>query len=788
MKLRNAIISLLLSFGFITGSWAAPSKIPSSRHVKYLFSAGDRRDYSAAVQRNHQQYATHRGVKYQFFDLEKKDSPVMLALGRKQKYWAKIVILQKAMENPKIPEGSWVAWADDDITFNDINYNKTMMDRVIEKYGKNKSVLVAKEENDWAFLNTGIMLVKKGKDGRAVLQELMQKSDNHKFGYQSQAEHSFHEQGALKELYLGRKGNYDTTPYGTPLKEYVGLIPQRDGDTNFNNFRRKSHRDEARNMYLVYNDSDEAKAKDSDAFIHHTGMSMTLRASMIHETLAGIDKQNEQILTHASGFSEPPAADKQHRQELASAFVFSKPPATEKQLRHEQARDRKERRAAAKTRMEMERQRKSAFVLPEPPPTEEQLMQEQARDRKEKRAAAKAKIKKMQEEKSKAREEEEKAKAEAEARKQAEAEAKAAAEQQLLYKTLLAAQLKENAETSLQGLQSLGSASSMMMMTTLSGLSSVMSSYRSGRAFSFGMASIDDIPASEMLASTAPTARSPVISRETGSWHNFVQVHMMKGNRNSVNGLPGGSISGQGLSTGVFCQLSPEMVAGMMFSVSKNAMGFDQGGSGKVSSISAGPFISYSLDNWHIDAALSVSRDNYEVRRKGIGSELKSEFSGTSLTGYLGTGYDIHLDHWTQGLTLTPMAELMLIHSRHGDYREQGSAQEALQVKSASNRQLIGRLGFEAGYLFPNLEKPTEIKTRFGVQHQKMSSQSTSYQLPTGTEEQIRIPAMSERSFFTGLGIQRQLGEHSRIALNYTGNHSARGNSHGFQLEFEKKL
>lgn len=156
----------------------------------------------------------------------------------------------------------------------------------------------------------------------------------------------------------------------------------------------------------------------------------------------------------------------------------------------------------------------------------------------------------------------------------------------MLHKTLLMAQIKEEAETGIQGLQSLGTAHSMMMLTALSGLSSAMSSYRSGRAFSFGMASIDDIPVSEMLASTGPI-RSSVISREAGSWHNFVQLHVMNGNRNSVNGL----------SAGVFYQFNPELVAGMILSVSKNSMSFNQGGNGKVSSISVGPFISYTLNN-----------------------------------------------------------------------------------------------------------------------------------------------------------------------------------------------
>ena len=831
MKLRNAICSFLLTLGFMTGAFAEPVNIPKSEHVKYLFSAGEKRDYSEVIQENHKRYSEHRGVHYRFFDLNDKQSPVFQELGSKQKYWAKIVILGGALNSPEVPENSWVAWMDDDIGINDINHNTTMMDKVIDKFGKDKSVLVAKEENNWAYLNTGIMLVKKNDSGRKIITTLMGMSDEHIFGYVSQADHSFHEQGALKELYIGKYGVLEKDENGAPLKKHIGLVPQRDEDINFNNFRRKSHRDDAREMDLVYNDSDIAKAKDTDAFIHHTGMAMNLRGNIIRETLAKIDQQTEHALNFTPKSASPfmafimeqkqarfktrrkvgekiqPTPNKNKAESSIPDFTLVSPRQSDAELKQEQQAARKKakadlkipnftlvspRQSDAELKQEQQAARKKAkadlkipnFTLVSPRQSDAELKQEQQAARKQARAEAKLTVRTLQEKQREALEAKEKAKAEA----LAVAEAKAAEEQRLFNNVILTA-LKKEAETSLQGLQSMGTASAMMMMTTMSGMSGIMSSYRSGRAFSFGMASIDDTPVSEMLASASPTTRSSVIRRETGSWHNFVQVHMMKGNRNSVNNLPGGSISGQGLSAGVFYQLNPDLVTGMMLSVNKNAMSFDQGDSGKITSISAGPFMSYSLNDWHIDAALTMSHDDYELKRKGItATELKSEFSGTTLTGYLATGYDIHLDHWAQGLTLTPMAEFMLIRSRRGDYREQGNARESVRVKSATNTQMISRLGMEAGYLLSNLEKPTEIKTRFGVQLQNMPAQNGSYQLSTGATGQLRVPAMSERSLFTGLELQRQMGQHSKIAMSYNGTFSANGNSHGLQLEFEKKF
>lgn len=296
MTLRNAITSFILATGFVAGAFAGPGKIPPSEHVKYLFSAGEKRDYSAPIQKNHQRYADKRGIQYHFYDLEDKNSPILKTLGMKQKYWAKIVILRSAMEDPSIPEGTWLGWMDDDIGINDINHNRSMMDRVIDQYAEGKSLIVSSEESDWAYLNTGIMLAKKDTAGRLVLEKIMDKSEQHHFGFKSQAEHSFHEQGALKELFLGKDGVLEKDRNGVPLKEYVTRVPQRDGDLNFNNFRRGSHHDAARNMDLVYNDGVAAKARDTDAFIHHTGMEKKLRAEMIEETLKRINWETKAFL------------------------------------------------------------------------------------------------------------------------------------------------------------------------------------------------------------------------------------------------------------------------------------------------------------------------------------------------------------------------------------------------------------------------------------------------------------------------------------------------------------
>ena len=179
-------------------------------------------------------------------------------------------------------------------------------------------------------------------------------------------------------------------------------------------------------------------------------------------------------------------------------------------------------------------------------------------------------------------------------------------------------ELSPSAMANIQGFQALSQASGMMMMETMGGLRNTMSLYRTGLVFGFGTASLDDVSAKEMFASNNQVNNAPTFDRETGSWHTFVQVHGMKGDRNDVNGLPGGSISGQGMTAGVFYQLNPEMVTGVMLSTTKSSISYTGGlGSGSVESIRVGPFMSWTHNDLHVDAALTLARNSYNLKASG---------------------------------------------------------------------------------------------------------------------------------------------------------------------------
>lgn len=343
---KNLLIGWLAFIATIQLATVQAIEIPQSEQVSLIVSGGNQRPFTKSIVSNHQDYAKRRGIRYKFYDLDDDNSytgttanylltnlklqyyaqqlshviddyssylavniELLLIndqLQGKQKYWAKIAILQQAIKDPKVPDDSWIAWIDDDIAINDINLQAPMLDRIIEQHGHGKHLIVAEETDPRVRVNTGIILLRKSGVSNAILKVLWQRSDDLRLGYDNQSQ-CFHEQEALKEIITGDityamgdgKFMVGKIVYqdqnGISLKEYIATLPPRMDDLNFNTLRRKSHRDPLRKMSLRYDDPYHVKAQDSDAFIHHTGMRVKLRTDMIMKTLADIDAANHQF-------------------------------------------------------------------------------------------------------------------------------------------------------------------------------------------------------------------------------------------------------------------------------------------------------------------------------------------------------------------------------------------------------------------------------------------------------------------------------------------------------------
>ncbi|MGI9282398.1 MAG: autotransporter outer membrane beta-barrel domain-containing protein [Endozoicomonas sp.] len=331
-------------------------------------------------------------------------------------------------------------------------------------------------------------------------------------------------------------------------------------------------------------------------------------------------------------------------------------------------------------------------------------------------------------------------------------------------------------------------ASGMLSMDGMSSLRNLMKVYRTGRMFEYGQVSLDNLTAAEMVASTREGNFVPARDRRSGDWHSFVQGYGRQGSFEGLHQQVDSGYGGYGLDAGVFSQSNEDLVLGLMVGVQTMSLNRkDKPGSVSLESFRFGPFLSWSRNDWHLDAALLFARNQYALeRRDEQGRRLKADLSGAELMGYLALGYDVHLDHWKPGLTVTPMAEIFYSHLSHGGFKEKEDGSRALKVNSQSNNQLITRLGAEVGYVLPNLEKHTEVNLRLGWQHQNLNTGSTSFQLPgQGVSGQFDGKGVSDSGLFYGASIHRRMSEISDLSLAYTATSTGKGLSHGLQFQYE---
>ncbi|MGI9277465.1 MAG: autotransporter outer membrane beta-barrel domain-containing protein [Endozoicomonas sp.] len=338
--------------------------------------------------------------------------------------------------------------------------------------------------------------------------------------------------------------------------------------------------------------------------------------------------------------------------------------------------------------------------------------------------------------------------------------------------------------------QDISLASGQLSMNGLSGLRNMMRLYRTGRMFEYGQVSLDGLTAEEMLVSVDRPGSVPVRDLRSDGWHSFAQAYGQLGRYRGLQSLADASYQGFGLNTGLFSQVDDELTIGLMFGVQKVSLDRTGGLGASLESVRFGPFLSWVRNDWHVDAALVVAQNRYELnRRDSQGNQLKADFDGMELNGYLAVGYDLHLDHWMQGLTVTPMAEFFYSHVNHGGFREKGESSQALKVESQSNDQLITRLGVEVDYIFQDLEHPTELNFKLGWQQHSQNSGSTLYELP-GQAASGRFSAngFSDSGIFYGASLRRKLSDSSNLSLSYSATSTGKGLSHGLQLSYEWKF
>lgn len=333
-------------------------------------------------------------------------------------------------------------------------------------------------------------------------------------------------------------------------------------------------------------------------------------------------------------------------------------------------------------------------------------------------------------------------------------------------------------------------ASGQLTFNQMSDWRQLMSAYRTGQPFQYGLASIDDIPASELQASIASERTQSTDFKLDKQWHSFIQLSGLEGHYKEGTEFSAMDGRGYGLNIGLFRQASKTTTLGIMAGSRKTSVHYKYPASGQLETFHFGPFLSWSHHHWHLNAALTLGINQYSGDRKTLtGRALRHNYSGQEWSAYGALGYDFDLNHWTRGLTLTPMVEVLYIQANHSGFTEKGQSVRALQVGSKTYRQTITRFGSELTYLLPDLENPTTIKALFGWQQQQLKGVTADYSF-VGQEnkEHLGIPGIKDQGLFFGLGLHRQMSDLSRLGVHYSATQSGKSTSQGLQFQYDRSF
>ncbi|WP_062260795.1 autotransporter outer membrane beta-barrel domain-containing protein [Endozoicomonas arenosclerae] len=349
--------------------------------------------------------------------------------------------------------------------------------------------------------------------------------------------------------------------------------------------------------------------------------------------------------------------------------------------------------------------------------------------------------------------------------------------------------LTPTAQAALNATRHLEMASTQALFNQLSDLRQILDFYRTGQAFLHNNASLDR----STLKGGERTTTEKLQNYENSQWHSFVQTYGSKSHYSSLPGLEGMNANSYGLNAGVFSQISENSIVGLMFGTRRTSAGFQQKlGSGSVESIHFGPFLSWQRDQWQFDGALTFATKQYSSKRKDSdGNRLRAHRSGFEWNAYGALGYDIDMNDWLNGLSITPIVEFLYHHSESGSFREKGLSDEALAVRGQSFDQWILRLGSDFILLNEVGEKPSALKLSVGYQQQTVLSGKSKYTVNGFAQQgpsEFLAQEINDTGLYLSLGYNARMSERSSLSMNYTVIRSSRSTSDGLQLSYSRSF
>ena len=280
-------------------------------------------------------------------------------------------------------------------------------------------------------------------------------------------------------------------------------------------------------------------------------------------------------------------------------------------------------------------------------------------------------------------------------------------------------------------------------------------------------------------------------SLQVGGTYSYVRSYGRIGSAQAASAHPGYANKGYGFELGAFKMIDAELMVGVAGVAENNKASLKaKNGSVDVTSLRVGPFFSWKSTNLHINGALMVGY--HEVSAKGrdqiSGDSYKGSFSINDWTASIGTGYDIHLDAFVPGLTLTPTAEFTYINSRTSGFELKSDHKHRVKVQGNSQHGRINRFGLMMDYQLPAAQYLTSIHGGFGVQKNHFSDDTIAMISVTGASTTERRKQRDRQLQWYKLGVSSQLTGMRSLSLDMEGSRSRNSRSYSASITFEQKF
>ena len=169
----------------------------------------------------------------------------------------------------------------------------------------------------------------------------------------------------------------------------------------------------------------------------------------------------------------------------------------------------------------------------------------------------------------------------------------------------------------------------------------------------------------------------------------FVQGHYAGGDHDRRGGVAGFDYDIGGVTIGAEVRPAAPFLLGLAVNYSNTDAHLDRGGSVDADSYAVALYASLFRPNWFVDAVAFLSHDEYEIRRRGVISALRSDPSGNSYGGGVRGAY-----LFGEGpVRLGPLLGLTYARSRVDGYSERGDGLLTNDVRRQGADSLTGSAG-----------------------------------------------------------------------------------------------